>query len=139
MRGEILTQRKLAPGQDDFLFALLTSDGITMGSLAETLAISASSATKAAIKLEAAGLVHREASRVDSRQNYAHLTALGRETAREILTLYEKLDETFFSVLKNKDRDRLLKILDNLENPSKATGKKPKKAGSKKKKSSKAK
>ena len=74
-----------------FLFALLGSDGITMGTLAETLGISASSATKAAIKLEAASLIHREASRVDSRQNYAHLTPLGREIAREILATMTRL------------------------------------------------
>ncbi len=123
-------------GQDDFLLALLASDGITMGVLADTLGISASSATKAAIKLEASDLVRREASRIDSRQNYAFLTPKGREIALEIIARYDKLDETLFSRLKGKGTERLLKLLDRLDNLGGA-GKQPKKAGSKKKKASK--
>lgn len=138
-RAALLREKNLSPGQDDFLLALLATDGVTMGTLAETLAISASSATKAAIKLEAADLVRREASRIDNRQNYAHLTPLGRETAREIIDAYDQLDKAFFVKLKGKDGERLLKILDRLENDGKPVGKNPRKAGSKKKKAAKAK
>lgn len=119
----------LISGQDDFLLALLSTDGITMGALAETLGISASSATKAAIKLEAAGLIRREASRVDSRQNYAYLTPAGREKAREIISLYETIDADTFAKLKEKGVERFVKLLDRLEKTDKGAGKKPRKAG----------
>jgi len=132
-RSNLLAQKALSSGQDDFLMALLSSDGVTMGTLAETLSISASSVTKAAIKLEAAELIRREASRVDSRQNYAYLTPGGREAARQIVSDYEQLDMALLSKLKGKDGERLLKILDRLENDGKSAGKKPKKAGAKKK------
>lgn len=136
-RESILGQHNMIRGQDEFLFALLASDGMTMGSLAEKLSISASSATKAAIKLEAANLVRREASRVDSRQNYAFLTQEGRDMARTLVELYDKHETELFARLKTKDTERLARILDRLESKQSGAGKKPKKAGVKKKQKSK--
>lgn len=138
-RIEVLAGMNLLAGQDDFLLALLATDGITMGSLAENLGISASSATKAAIKLEAAGLIRRESSRVDSRQNYAYLTPAGRDQAREIVIQYEKLEAEAFANLNEKGVQRLVKLLDRLEKTNSGAGKKPRKAGASKAKKAKTK
>lgn len=122
------------PGHDAFLLALKMNPGITMGALAEQLEITASSATKIAIKMETAGLIRREASRIDNRQNHAFLTENGTAVVEEIITAYENLDNKLINNAKPKDIERGLKLFDRLETDPSSAAKTPKKAGGKKNK-----
>ncbi len=131
-RNEFLTTKDLTSGQDDYLIALHNADGITMGNLAETIGISPSSATKIAIKLEEAGYLRREASRIDSRQNHAFLTEAGEALVNEILSTYQLLDQALVAKIKSKDIERAFKIFDRIDKGPKIVEKSPKKAGTKK-------
>ena len=103
-----------------------------MGDLAALLDISPSSTTKIAIRLEELGLIRREASRIDNRQNHAFLTDEGTALANEIALSHAEYDAELASQLKGKDMERLVRILDRLEGRDEPVGKKPRKAGKKK-------
>ena len=137
-RNAILEAEGMSEGNDAFLFLLSREDGITMGVIAEKLAIGAPSATKIATKLEELGLIRRESSRIDSRQNHAWLTGQGQETASRLAAAYHAMDGEIMARMRGKDTERLEKILTRLEasaegrDPSLAG--KPPKGGKKKKK-----
>ena len=131
-RNAFLADQDLLPGYDNFLIALKSANGMTMGALATLINISPSSATKIATKLEAQGLLFREPSRIDSRQNHAFLTSKGETVVMDILAYFENLDADLVSKLKSKDTERAFKIFDRLESQNDSAGKKPKKAGKKK-------
>ena len=114
-RSEFLSTKELVAGHDDYLLALKNANGITMGNLAETIAISPSSATKIAIKLEESGFLRREASRIDSRQNHAFLTDQGEALVAEIIAAYEALDQELTSKIKTKDVEKAFKIFDKID------------------------
>lgn len=134
-RNAFLAAKNLQPGQDHFLLALNEANGITMGALAEKTGNSASSTTKIATRLEAEGLVRRETSRVDSRQNHAFLTDKGKALAEEIVGAFQALDAELVSRARPKDVDRGFKLFDRLETDPSSAAKTPKKAGGGKKKS----
>lgn len=131
-RAAGLSEKSLSEGHDDYLMAIHRNPGITMGDLASLLEISPSSTTKIAIRLETLGLVRREASRIDSRQNHAFLTEDGTQMVNEIAIGHGDDDAELFARLKGKDADRLMTILDRLEGRNEPVGKKPRKAGKKK-------
>lgn len=133
-REAFLTDHGLLLGHDDLLLAIGNFDGITMGALSKKLDISASSTTKIANKLEKRGLLHRKASRLDTRQNHASLTKDGKILAAKIHDAYSELDTELTKNLKSKDLEKIFKILDRLENQK--GSKKPKKPVNKHLKSS---
>lgn len=132
-RLAIMAEEGLGEGHDRFLLMLHANDGIPMGGLAQASGISASSATKLAIKLEEKGLLRRESSRLDSRQNHAFLTDAGRLLAERLMTSFSQMDAGIVGIMKDKDADRLVKLLDRLEvameGRDPATALKPRKAG----------
>ena len=127
-----ISARGLSEGHDGYLLAIHRNPGITMGDLASLLEISPSSTTKIAIRLEELGHVRREASRIDSRQNHAFLTDSGAALADEITLSHGNCDAELAGRLKGKDMERLMRILDRLEDRGEPVGKKPRKAGKKK-------
>ena len=127
-----LAEKGLSEGHDDYLLGIHRNPGITMGDLAALLDISPSSTTKIAIRLEELGLIRREASRIDNRQNHAFLTDEGTALANEIALSHAEHDAELASQLKGKDMERLVRILDRLEGRGEPVGKKPRKAGKKK-------
>jgi DNA-binding MarR family transcriptional regulator len=135
-RSEVLNRLDIQPGCDEMLLVLLANDGVTMGTLSELTNTSASSTAKTAAKLEVKGLIRREASRIDSRQNHAYLTESGSERAGAILKNYAELDAGLGKALKNKQTEKILVSLETiaryLEGDEKPKLKKPKKAGKKK-------
>ncbi len=133
-RNDYLNSKNLLPGHDTFILVLKMNDGITMGNLAESISMSASATTKIAMKLETAGFIRREPSRVDSRQNHAFLTESGKALASEIAETYDALDAQLTSKAKAKDIERGFKLFDRLESDASSAAKTPKKAGSKKNK-----
>jgi DNA-binding MarR family transcriptional regulator len=139
-RQQLLDNMHIAPGHDTFLLNMLRSDGQIMGVVAEDLGISASSATKVAIKLEEKGLIRRENSRLDSRQTHAWLTDSGRESALSVAAVYAAVEERAATKLKPKDPEKLAKLFTKIETgllgkktAATKTPKKPKKLGKKKK------
>ena len=131
-RSSFLKIANLAAGQDQFLFALLHVDGMTMGMIAETISAGAPSTTKFATKLEQMGLIRREASRIDSRQQHAFLTEAGRKLVEELGLAYSQIDKIFSKGLKTKDQDRMTKLIEKMNANmagKKIAAKKPKKAG----------
>jgi len=127
-----LAEKGLSEGHDDYLLGIHRNPGITMGDLAALLDISPSSTTKIAIRLEELGLIRREASRIDNRQNHAFLTDEGTALANEIALSHAEHDAELASQLKGKNMERLVRILDRLEGRDEPVGKKPRKAGKKK-------
>jgi len=132
MRMAELAEKGLSEGHDDYLLGIHRNPGITMGDLASLLEISPSSTTKIAIRLEELGLIRREASRIDNRQNHAFLTDSGTAMANEIALGHAGYDAELATRLKGKDMERFVRILDRLEGRSEPVGKKPRKAGKKK-------
>lgn len=114
-RNALSASLGLQEGQDRFLLIMMANDGLPMGSLAAAIPVSASSATKIIMKLEEKGLVRREASRIDSRQNHAYLTEAGQEMAANLSAGYASQEAEFTANLKPKDAERLVKLLDMLD------------------------
>lgn len=110
-----LNELGLLPGQDAFLQYLSENDGEIMGNVATALQISASSATKIAIKLEEAGLIRRESSRIDSRQIQAYLTEAGKKRLPDIAAIDEAIETQLIANFKTKDAERLQKLLLKME------------------------
>jgi DNA-binding MarR family transcriptional regulator len=138
-RNTFLASKNLLPGHDDFLLAIGSADGITMGALAEALEITPSSTTKIAVKMEAVNLLRREPSRVDSRQNHALLTAEGVALVSEIISAYKMLDDRLLKTVKSKEIEKAFRLFDRIEADPSSEAKKPKKAGKKKLKTEKTK
>jgi len=135
-RSELISDTGLLPGCDEMLLALLSNDGVTMGVLAELTETSASSTAKTAAKLETRGLIRRESSRIDSRQNHAFLTESGSALAQTILERYTGLETGLGNSLKGKELERLFTTLEKIDGfisgKKQQKLKKPKKAGRKK-------
>ena len=87
------------------LLALWDGDGLTIGAIAERLALESSNVTPMAKRLEAAGFVRRERNPKDERQVRVHLTARGwavREECgclRDALAAQSGFDEASFGTL----------------------------------------
>ncbi|MBB3609603.1 MarR family transcriptional regulator [Rhizobium sp. BK602] len=73
------------------LCALGESDGLTIGAIAERLALESSTITPPAKRLEQAGLVERRRGTVDERQVHVRLTPAGRALLDESNCLGETL------------------------------------------------
>lgn len=131
-RNATLKQFGLSPGQDDFLFALLKENGMTMGMLAKTLSLRAPLTAKTAAKLEQKDLIKRTSSKLDSRRQHANLTEKGNKVALGLVEQFEIIDQSYSKLLKPKSIERLEKIIEKLNfstGKKKPAAKKPKKAG----------
>ena len=85
---------------------------LRMTDLAAQVTMSASGLSRAIDRLEAAGLVTREACATDRRTTYAALTDLGRERVDCILPVHlEHLEEDFTGVLTASEQEQLEAIL----------------------------
>lgn len=73
------------------LNALAENDGLTVGAIADRLALESSTVTPPVKRLEQAGLVERRRSTTDERQVHVWLTEAGRALVRESRCLGETL------------------------------------------------
>ena len=88
---------------------------LRMTDLAAQVTMSASGLSRAIDRLEAAGLVTREACSTDRRTTYAGLTDLGRERVECILPMHlQQLDDEFVGLLDARDREDLERMMRKL-------------------------
>lgn len=110
-RAELLSQHGLYPGQDMLLQELAASDGQPMGALATALDVQPPTITKMVSRMQAQGLIRREPSKYDSRQNHVFITEAGTKLVERIEAAWLSTDEQALAGLKEKDFKRLGKIL----------------------------
>lgn len=113
-RALALAELGLYPGQDMLLKCLSESDGQSMGSLAENLGVRPPTVTKMVSRMAAQGLLRRQNSAHDSRQNHVFLTDAGSALLEEIGRRWRRSAQTTFGSLTEKDEKRLRKILAKL-------------------------
>lgn len=87
----------LTPQQYQALLAIQGFPGrgeVTIGELAEQLQIAAHSAVGLVDRLEDAGLIQRQAGRVDRRRVYVKLTANGKTALRKLVAVHHEALQT---------------------------------------------
>jgi MarR family transcriptional regulator, organic hydroperoxide resistance regulator len=114
LRASMLLDHGLHAGQDLLLKSLSRTNGQTMGSLAADLGVRPPTITKMVTRMEAQGLVVRQASGFDNRLNLVHVTPAGEALLARIDEAWRKADTAAFEKLKDKDSRRLNKILDRI-------------------------
>lgn len=107
----MLTDIGLHPGQDQVLRALLRRDGLTMGEIADELAVRPPTASKMAARMGAEGLVERRSASDDARLVTIHVTEEGRALAGRIESIARKLEKQMLAGLDEKDARRLRRLL----------------------------
>ncbi|HEX2256601.1 MAG TPA: MarR family winged helix-turn-helix transcriptional regulator [Afifellaceae bacterium] len=110
-----LSQIGLYPGQDGVLALLGRRDGLTMGEVADALAIQPPTVTKMVSRLSAAGLVERRAVEGDQRKASVHLTPSGRSKLEQIDVIWQELEENALTGIETDRRRRLSALLAAIE------------------------
>ena len=113
-RSLALAQLGLFPGQDDLLKSLAESDGQSMGSLADNLGVRPPTVTKMVSRMAAQGLLRRQNSAHDNRQNHVFLTDSGAALLGEVDKRWRHCAAAAFHGLTDKDEKRLAKILSKI-------------------------
>lgn len=101
----------LHAGQDSLLHLLAGQDGLSMGELAKNLGVRPPTVTKMVSRMSAQGLLIRENSKYDSRQNHVYLTPAGRAIAEKLSEQSLPVSDSSFLGLTQKEEKRLRKIL----------------------------
>lgn len=98
-------------GQQFLLMALWQEDGLTPGELARRLGLATPTVTRAAIRMEAAGLVTREPDLHDRRLVRIHLTERGRKLRKILDAEMRALSDRALAGLADDQRRQLLEAL----------------------------
>ena len=115
LRSSFLQKHGLYAGQDMLLQQLARFDGQSMGALAQALDVRPPTVTKMVARMQAQGLVRREPSQFDNRQNHVHITQAGESLLERIEAAWRDTEECAFAGLKEKDFKRLNKILGKIK------------------------
>lgn len=110
-RSQALAQLGIYPGQDVLLKSLAESDGQSMGSLADNLCVRPPTITKMVSRMSSQGLLRRQNSAHDNRQNHVFLTEAGMALLEEVDRRWRQSTQATFISLSDKDEKRLRKIL----------------------------
>ncbi|MBR6425896.1 MAG: MarR family transcriptional regulator [Oscillospiraceae bacterium] len=105
------TDRRQGHGHGKILYLLMRSDGVSQKELAARLEIRPQSLTDALLRLEKEGLITRERSQLDKREQFVRITPLGRERAEKLHTLREQAAAEIFASLTQEEREELGRIL----------------------------
>ena len=111
----VLRDMNLYPGQENVLQVLLEADGQSMSRLARELQVKPPTLTKMVTRMAAQGLLSRVASTSDGRSAVVHLTEAGRAQAQELKARWKTLEQETLARLGDKDRKRLVKLLEAVE------------------------
>ncbi|MEW9529885.1 MarR family winged helix-turn-helix transcriptional regulator [Microbispora sp. NPDC049125] len=98
-------------GQQFILRCLWEEDGLTPGEIARRLELATPTVTRAATRMEAAGLLRREPHPTDARLVRLRLTERGRELESVIAGEVDRLNERALTTLDAADRERLVRFL----------------------------
>ncbi|QIS09655.1 MarR family winged helix-turn-helix transcriptional regulator [Nocardia arthritidis] len=101
-------------GQQFILRRLWAEDGQTPGELARALELSTPTVTRAAIRMEAAGLLSRQPHPTDRRLVVLRLTERGAALERDIGMEMRRLDERALAGLDDAERAALMRALEQL-------------------------
>lgn len=101
-------------GQQFILLCLWDEDGLTPGQISGRLGLAAPTVTKAAHRMEAAGLLTRQADPTDARLVQLHLSRRGKALRRAIQAEIRQLTERALGSLSAKDRRELIRLLDSV-------------------------
>jgi MarR family transcriptional regulator, organic hydroperoxide resistance regulator len=99
------------PGQDYVLEQLWREDGQPVGVLAERVGIEVPTLVRTLTRMEAAGLVRREADPQDRRRVRVVLTDRGRELERIVPPILAEATEAATAGLPERQRDQLVRLL----------------------------
>jgi DNA-binding MarR family transcriptional regulator len=109
-------------GQDQIMLALSQLDGQTPGQLAAKLGVRPPTITKTINRLQAQGVLDKQASEEDARQAHIYLTDRGREAIRAIEKSVRKIEKQALKGMDKKEQKTLAKLLARLENNFGANG-----------------
>ncbi|MGW5359412.1 MarR family winged helix-turn-helix transcriptional regulator [Actinopolymorpha pittospori] len=101
-------------GQQFLLMALWEEDGLAPGELARRLGLATPTVTRAAIRMEAAGLVTREPDLQDRRLVRIHLTERGRKLRTILDAEMRALSDRALAGLGDAQRRQLLEALNQI-------------------------
>jgi MarR family transcriptional regulator, organic hydroperoxide resistance regulator len=101
-------------GQQFILRCLWEQDGLTPGEIARRLELATPTVTRAATRMEAAGLLRRSPHPTDARLVRLVLTDRGRELESVIAEEMHKLSEKALHGLSAAEREQLLRFLQEI-------------------------
>lgn len=117
-KNELLSETNLYEGQDILLHYLAIEDGQTMSELAAKVCVQAGTLSTMIRRMEANGLIRKEADQRDKRTHRIYFTPKGREVQIQTCKIWNELDKKTLNGLsadEKKTLDQLLKkILKNL-------------------------
>jgi len=121
--GDAAFQRHgVRSGQQWILRCLWSEDGLTPGEIARRLELSTPTVTKAAMRMEAAGVVDRRPDPKDARLVRLYLTERGRALERVIADEMNQLNRRALATLEPDEREALVRYLNvirrNLTGPA---------------------
>ena len=124
--GRRLEPHGVHPGQDYVLDELWREDGQPVGVLAGRVGIEVPTLVRTLTRMEAAGLLRREADPADGRRAIVRLTDRGRELERIVPAILADVTEQAASGMTDADREQLLRLLRELrENLVRARAEQP--------------
>jgi DNA-binding MarR family transcriptional regulator len=106
-----LARHGLFPGQEQVLRLLAARESMSMGDVAEALAVRPPTASKMIARLAAQGLVERRGSGSDARVIAVTLSESGHERAAALDPILAEIEERLTDGLDAKDVRRLRKLL----------------------------
>jgi MarR family transcriptional regulator, organic hydroperoxide resistance regulator len=101
-------------GQQFILMCLWDTDGLTPGEIARRLGLATPTVTKAATRMEAAGLVTRRPHPTDARLVRIHLTDRGRTLRKELDEEMRRLSERALRTFSPRERATFIRLLERL-------------------------
>jgi len=113
--GELLAEHGLHVGQEMVLIELWQEDGLRGGDLAERLGVEHPTITKMLRRLEACGLVEREADPEDARSLRVYLTGKGRALEQPIHSCWERAEQTVLAGMNARDRQTFRRLLERVK------------------------
>src|SRR5215470_15434847 len=102
-------------GQQFILESLWREDGQTPGELAQRIGVETPTVTRAAQRMEAAGLVRRVPDTEDARLVRVYLTERGREVQEFLPTLLRAATDDVLAGLTQEERAELVRLLKRVQ------------------------
>jgi DNA-binding MarR family transcriptional regulator len=109
--GRRLEPYGVHPGQDYVLDELWHEDGQPVGVLAGRIGIEVPTLVRTLTRMEAAGLLRREADPADRRRVIVRLTARGRELEQMVPPILAEVTEFATAGISDAEREQLLRLL----------------------------
>jgi len=109
--GERIAETGLTPAAASVVLVVESNPGISLGRLADALLVKRPNMTKLVKRLEARGLVRRNAAANDGRSISAALTLAGRRSAKRLRALQALHDAWLLAVLRPAERVQLMRYV----------------------------